>query len=96
MSPGHTIASNLRACQIISGRDVERVAKQIDEGVVDACFTAITRSKIKDALDLTSHAGSRRDAAEQIIRAACIKRSEIDETLSDPADRARLYPFTQS
>lgn len=28
---GTIIASNLHACQIISGRDVERVAKQIDE-----------------------------------------------------------------
>jgi hypothetical protein len=27
---GHAIASNLHACQIISDRDVERVAKQID------------------------------------------------------------------
>lgn len=27
---GESIASNLHACQIISGRDVERVANQID------------------------------------------------------------------
>lgn len=29
---GQTIASNLHGCQIISERDVERVAKQIDKG----------------------------------------------------------------
>lgn len=30
MTPGEKVASNLHACQIISGRDKERVAKQID------------------------------------------------------------------
>ncbi len=30
-TPGETIASNLHAFQIISGRDTERVAKQIDD-----------------------------------------------------------------
>lgn len=30
---GQTVASNLHACQIISGRDTERVAKQIDAAV---------------------------------------------------------------
>src|SRR5690348_8896427 len=33
MSTGNEIAANLKACQIISGRDVERVAKQIDAGI---------------------------------------------------------------
>jgi hypothetical protein len=31
-STGETIASNIHAAQMISGRDVERVAKQIDAG----------------------------------------------------------------
>ena len=35
MTTGQTIANNLRACQIISGRDVERVAKQIDAAAAD-------------------------------------------------------------
>ena len=33
MTTGTRIASNLHACQIISGRDVERVAKQIDAAI---------------------------------------------------------------
>lgn len=36
-TPGNIVASNLHAAQIISGRDVERVAKQIDaEGLATA------------------------------------------------------------
>lgn len=34
---GQTVASNLAACQIISSRDVERVAKQIDESDLTLC-----------------------------------------------------------
>lgn len=33
---GHVVASNLHACQIISGRDVERVAKQINAAIADS------------------------------------------------------------
>lgn len=41
MTTGTNIASNLHACQIISGRDIERVAKQIDA----ALSAALARSE---------------------------------------------------
>ena len=54
-------------------------------------FAAITASKIADALSLTRYAGSRLDAAEQILKGACIRRREVKKHVADPKDRKRLY-----
>ncbi len=44
-SEGEVIASNLAACQIISGRDVERVAKQIDARITPLLEALETRNR---------------------------------------------------
>ncbi len=64
-----------------------------EEQVATLVRDALTSSKIQDALSLTYYAGSRLDAAEEIIRAAGITREEIDTHLSDPIQRHRLYPL---
>lgn len=45
---GHVVASNLHACQIISGRDVERVAKQINAAITEATAAL---SEIRSLID---------------------------------------------
>lgn len=42
VSGGVAIARNLHGCQIISGRDVERVAKQIDAGALKVAQLAMS------------------------------------------------------
>lgn len=56
-----------------------------------AVRNAVTCSKILDAAALTRWAGSRKDAAEEILRSACIKRSEIRRYIADKQERKRLY-----
>lgn len=64
-----------------------------EEQLADRILEAVTKSKIQDALALTYYAGSQLDAAKQILRDACIRRSEVDAMLENQPERERLYPL---
>lgn len=63
--------------------------KQVERLVRDA----ITRTVINEAVAVSRWCGSTRDAAEQMLRGANIKRAEIRRCISDPADRRRVMAY---
>ena len=62
-----------------------------EEELSDRILRAITRSKILDALSLAYYAGSRKDAAEEILKSANITRSEIEEHVDSLEGRECLF-----